>query len=99
MMKTLSLTKLAKRLLFFCLITGTALTAAAHPATDSLPDFAGTGMTVMPVKFTRFSVNRDQQKKIILNWGVDDLVELSHFVIEKSFNGATFRTIDTVTAA
>lgn len=57
----------------------------AHTVTSAQSKKAG-------IKYTSFTVN-EVQKKIIIDWAVDDKVAANYFEIQRSSDGINFRTI------
>lgn len=54
---------------------------------------------VLPVELNEFNANKKNDSKILLNWTTSTEVNVSHFVIERSFDGVNYNDAGIVFAA
>lgn len=58
----------------------------------------GGSLVALPLKFLSFTAQKENSK-VDLKWITDNEINTSHFVVERSFAGALFNSIGTVTSA
>ena len=71
--------------------------AHADATTGSSPTGFISGTSTLPVKFIGFNAAR-QNNNVLIDWSTAQEENSSHFDVERSFNGASWTTIGTVTS-